>query len=554
MDISTLQQEPHIKDYIDVIRRRRDIVILFFVTTVLVVTIGSFLMKPVYRATTTLLIDPESPNVLTATGTIEMQSENYLSYKEYYQSQVEIMTSYSLAKKVFDEFGLGKTREYAKAKEPVKSFLKTIKVDPVRDTRLVRLSVDNKAPELAANIANRIAELYVMRNLYYISKSEILNLLKNEYLKLEARLSEYAKVYKDAHPEMIRLKNEMADMLDKIAREKKSMYNYDDIEKYLKQTPGTSGSHSALAGFKANNISIQDEAEKPVVPVKPKKRLNILLAIIVGAFGGVGLAFLFEYMDDTVKAPEEIEKIVKWPFLGSIPVIDSDNTLKELEKDIFVHIKPKDPIAEVYRIIRTRLLFSSTEAEPLKSILFSSPGPQEGKTMTLCNLAIALAQNQKRVLVIDADMRKPRLHEVFKKENKNGLSNVLAGQALLKDVIQKTEIENLSLVTGGVLPPNPAELLESGKAKDVIAKAKENFDFVLFDSPPMAMLTDSIILSRIVDGTIIVIESGKTSKRILARLYQLLGDAKAKVIGMIFNKISLNTTNQYYYSYYYGKS
>lgn len=543
---TTLEEELHLKEYIDVIKRRREIIILFFTTIVLVVTIGSFLTTPVYRATTILLIDPESPNVLTATGMVEMQGSDYMAYKEYYQSQVEIVTSYSLAKKVFEDMELGHTRKYAKAKEPVKSFLKTIKVEPVRDTRLLKLSVDNRDPELAAKIVNRIAELYVMRNLYYISKSEILNLLKNEYLKLEAKAAEYAKVYKEKHPETIRIKNEMSAMLDRIDREKKSIYDYNDIEHYLKR-----GSQHELSGFKANNISIQDPAEKPVTPIKPKKLLNILVSIIIGSFGGLGLAFFLEYLDDSAKTADDVEKVMKWPFLVNIPDIGEMGDAKGFEKDLLVHTKPRDPVAEAYRSLRSRIFFSATEEHPLHSLMLTSPGPQEGKTMTLCNLGIAISQNKRRVLLVDADMRKPRMHGAFNKENNVGLSNYLSGQCSFNDAVQKTGIENISLVSGGELPPNPSELLASHKTKEFIEKAKESFDVVLIDTPPIGVVTDAAILSRAVDGTIMVVQSGKTSKRILGHIYRLLVDAKARMVGIVINKVSPTNRDMYYYSYYY---
>jgi len=550
MDFTTIQEDLHLKEYVDVVKRRRDMIVTFFVTTVLVVTIGSFLMRPVYRATATLLIDPESPNVLTTTGMVAMQSQDYMAYKEYFQSQIEIMTSFSLARKVFDDLDLGKSRKYARAKEPIKTFLKTIRVEPVRDTRLLRLSADNTNPELAASISNRMAELYVMRNLYYISKSEILNLLKNEYLKLESRSAELAKVYKYAHPEMIKVKNEMTDILDRIEREKKSVYDYNDIEQYLKR-----GAQHELSGFKANNISIQDPAQKPVIPIKPKKRLNILLSIIVGLLGGMGLAFFMEYLDDSAKTVEDVEAVMKWPFLVNVPEIGSGDgkgeVLEDIDKDLLVNSKPKDPIAEVYRSLRTRIFFSSTDERPLHSIMVTSPGPQEGKTITLCNLGIAIAQNNKKVLLVDADMRRPRLHNVFKKaSNKVGLSNYLSGQCSFNDAIQKTDIEGVHLVSGGIIPPNPSELLASHKTKEFIAKAKETYDIVLLDTPPIGVVTDAAIASKAVDGTIMVIESGKTSKRILAHIYQLLTDAKARMAGIVLNRVSLASRDYYYYAYY----
>ena len=205
MNSTQFEQDLHIKDYIEVLYRRGGIAILFFMVVVLLVTVGSFLLEPVYRATVTILIDMESPNVLTATGMVALESQNYYSYKEYYQSQREIITSLSIIRKVFDEFSLGDSEDYASAKEPLKAFTKTISVEPVRDTRLVRLHVDNKDPVMAANIANRISKIYVERNLYYISRAELMNLLKNEYLKLEGRLAEYTKIYKHKHPRMIRL-------------------------------------------------------------------------------------------------------------------------------------------------------------------------------------------------------------------------------------------------------------------------------------------------------------------------------------------------------------
>jgi len=185
----------------------------------------------------------------------------------------------------------------------------------------------------------------------------------------------------------------------------------------------------------------------------------------------------------------------------------------------------------------------------------TSPGPQEGKTTTLCNLGIAVAQGKKKVLLVDADMRKPRLHEVFKKNNETGLSSVLSGQLSIEDVLQKTDIENVYLISGGVIPPNPSELLAGGRMREFVTKVKENFDFVLFDSPPIGMLTDGVILSRVVDGAIMVVQSGRTSKRILARIYQLLNDAKAKVIGIVVNKVSIiSGGDYYYYAHYYGKN
>lgn len=542
------QREIHLKDYLYILRRRSSIAVLFFLTVVISVTIASFVITPVYKAGTTVFIDVESPNVLTTTGTVALESNNYLTYREYYQSQLAVMTSYSLIKKVFDEFNLMSKKEYAQSREPIKKFMKTISVEPIRDTRLARLNVENEDPVMASRIANRITELFVQRNLYYISKNEYMNLLKNEYLKLDSKLSEYSKVYKEAHPEMIRLKKELTELSAKIENEKKLAVNYDFVD-----DSSSEGQRYALVGFKANNISIQDLAEIPVKPVRPKKTLNIMLSLIIGFFGGIGLAFFAEYLDDTIKESEDIEHLTTWPFLGNVPRIDIGKRMTELERDIFVSLHPKDPVVETYKLIRTSIVFSSTEERPVKCILVTSPGPQEGKTTTLCNLGIAIAQGQKRVLLIDADMRKPRLHNVFKRDNRDGLSSYLSGQVGFDELVQKTDIENLYLVTGGQYPPNPSELLSSHKMKEFIEKAKSAFDFVIVDTPPVAMLTDAVIVSSVVDGVVLVIESGKTTKKMVLNIARKLNEAKAHVLGILLNKIHITARSYYYYSYYYGR-
>lgn len=541
MDIVQIRQQWLLNDYRDVLQRHQRIIVQFFLTVVLVVVLGSFMMTPVYRATTTLLIDEASPNVLTTTGNVSLQSQDYLSYKEYYQSQIEIFTSQSLARKVFNDFNLGKKREYASAKEPVKAFLKTVNVEPVRDSRLIRLRVDNKDPLLAAQIANRMSELFVKRNLYYISRSELMNLFKNEYLKLESKLVEYSKVYKDKHPVMVELKDQMAELIQKIDRVKKSAFDYNALEQDMQ-----AGGAYALEGLKPNNISIQDFAEVPVVPVRPNKRLNVFLAVLVGLFGGVAVAFFLENQDKTIKDIEDIESLTDWPFLGKIPKISGS------EIEFNVKNKVSDPVTEAYRSVRTRLFFLDTKEHPLKTIVISSLGAQEGKTVTTCNLAAAIAQNQKRVLLVDADMRLSRLHNIFNKKEAKGLSSFLLGKARYEDVVHGTDVENLSVVVDRHSVANSTELLHSEKMKEFIAMAKKDFDFVLFDTPPIGIITDASILAALVDGIVLVIESGKTPSKAVLRNDKLFKNSHIKVVGVIINKVHTGGSEGYYYSKSYS--
>lgn len=544
MDISNIQDDLHLKDYLNLLGRRRGIALTFYFTVMLFVTIGTILMTPTYRATTTILIDLEAPNMLTTSGSVEMQSQSYYAYKEYFQTQKQIITSRSILKRVFDEFELIKKIQAETEAEALRSFTKKIKAEAVRDTRLLNLHVENKDPVLAAKIANRIAELYVKQNLYFITKEELTNLLKNEYLKLETELSDFSKVYKHKHPKMIRLKQEMEEMIRKIESLKKSSLNYDkDVEDLQDEYS------YALEGFKANNVRILDRAEVTEKPVKPKKRINMLLAFIIGIFGGIGLAFFFEYLDDTLQGIIDLKKLVHWPFLGSVPKIE---VVGERRKCLVAHHNHKDPVSEAYRSIRTTILYSSPDKQNQKSFVITSPGPSEGKTTTLCNLSIVFAQTKKRVLLVDADMRKPRISSIFKKRNQIGLSSFLNGHKKFNDIIQKTEIENFSIITSGPLPEDTTELLSNDKMKELIRLANDNFDFIFIDSPPIPIVTDGIILSNLTDGVIVVVQKGVTSRRALRQVTQLLKNTHINVIGTILNKSPM-LAGSLYYSYYYKK-
>ncbi len=533
-----------LSNYLEVLRRRRNIVIFFFCLTVVIAGIVTFFTKPVYRATVTLLIDVESPSVLSGGG-IDAGTQGYAtygSYREYYKSQMGIITSTPILEQVFKEFDLSSLEKYREEKEPLKEFAKTVSVKPVKESRLLKLNANSKDPSLAKKIANRIAEIYIQHNLAYISKSEWLNLLKNEYLRLKAKLFEYSKIYKESHPEMIRIKKEIDEVIENISRGKRSSFTEEDIEGQAAK----SKYQQALEGLKANNVSIVAAAKEPVRPVKPNKVFNIMVAIIVGLFGGIVLAFFIEYQDFSIKGVDDLERIVDWPYLGQIPKVGG------ARKEFHVQRHPNDFISEAIRSIRTQVLFLDTKENPVKAVVVSSLGPQEGKTTFLCNLGIIMASNKKKILLVDSDMRKPRLHAIFKKKTDKGLSHFLAGQVEYKDIIVPTEVENLFFVGNSQPPPNPAELLSNDRMKEFIDKVKEEFDFILFDSPPISMITDATILSKMLDGVIVVVECEKTPKKALARSYKLLKNSRIKVLGVVIDRVPVSSGDGYYYAYSYS--
>lgn len=531
-------------DYWDILRRRRATVFMFFFLTVSAVAAGTYLMKPVYEATAVLLVDIESPNVV-ATGGVEMESQStsYYGYREYYKSQMAIITSDPVMRRVFDEFKIGTLPEYQGSADPLKKFKNTVNVQSVRDTRLVKLSVENENPELAAQLANRICDLYIKHNLDYISKGEWLNLLKNEYLRLETKLAEYSKIYKEGHPEMIRLREEMSGVVKNIAKEKGA--GKPEAEEGASVKGPFRG---ALAGLKANNVSVMEYAQIPVEPAKPKKLFNLLMAVFIGLFGGAGLAFCFEYQDVTVKDIEDVERLVSWVFVGKVPHFHGSR------KEAHVHTAPDDHVTEAFKSIRTQVLLLDKKDRPLKTIALSSIGPEEGKTLIICNLAIALAQSQKRVLLVDADMRRPRVHEIFKKKDIDGLCAFLAQDAGYEDFIHRTEIENLFYMADGRSCANSTELLSAEKMKDFVAAAREDFDVILFDTPPVGIVSDAVLLATMVDGVILVVESGKTPKKALVRHAHLLKNSNIKFAGFILNNVGISERENYYYAKSYTHS
>ena len=343
------------------------------------------------------------------------------------------------------------------------------------------------------------------------------------------------------------------------------------------------GVSARLSGLKTSNIKIVDGALVPDVQVSPNVRRNFLMALLLGLMLGVGLAFVADFLDNSVKGPEDLEKLTGLPSLGVIPHFSTDGhgtrksgrytssyeTLygatpgenatelaKVTEVELINHLFPKIAIAEDYRTVRTAILFSNSDNEA-RTLAFTSTSPLEGKSATLANMAISFAQLGERVLAIDADLRKPRLHKVFQVRNLAGLSGYLTGRATLEDAIQKTAIENLWILPSGPHPPNPAELLNSRKMRELMGSLKGQFDIILIDTPPVLAVIDPVIVSSIVDGTVLVLRSAKTTRKPLLKTIEELRKAKAVVIGVIFNDAKNRkdgqSSNYFQYEYYQDK-
>lgn len=294
----------------------------------------------------------------------------------------------------------------------------------------------------------------------------------------------------------------------------------------------------------AVNFWIVEDASIPIGPETPRLAINALLGLVVGLFGGVGLVFFTEYLDNTVKDPEEAEAALGAPVLGVVALCREKRAIGEM-----VLKEPRSAFAENYKTLRTALLLSSAEGAPAR-ILITSAGSDEGKTTTAVNLALVLAQSEKRVLLIDGDLRKPSLHKVFDIGNKKGLSTYLAGRSG-GDILVKGPVPRLTLIPSGPIPPNPSELLTSSKMETLLATLGNEFDIIICDSPPLLTVADSRILSRFFGATILVVLGGRTTYDIARRALKLLADVNARVLGLVLNALDVKK-NDYYYQQYYS--
>jgi exopolysaccharide transport family protein len=375
--------------------------------------------------------------------------------------------------------------------------------------------------------------------------NRVIKSLKNEFLVASAKEKSLKEALDRQKKETLSL-NQKAIQYSVLSREAESAkHMYSLLINRFKET-------SMTEDMKTGNIRIIDHAEVPKFAFKPKKKRNILLAMIVGLMMGTGLAFLLEYLDNTVNTPDDIQRYFNIPYLGPVPAIPyakEDNESGKAWEMVTVH-QPKSTPSESYRGIRTNILFSSAESQP-GVVLFSSAIPQEGKSLTSLNVAITMAQAGSKVVLLDCDLRRPRLHKVFGLSRDAGMTNLLVGNMEADKVFQRTDVPNLYVIPSGPIPPNPSEILGSKRMKELVAILKKKFDRVIIDSAPISAVTDASILSRIADGIVLVIRAHRTPREVVKNTLMQLENVDARIFGCILNDVNLKKKNYYYYQYYY---
>jgi polysaccharide biosynthesis transport protein len=352
---------------------------------------------------------------------------------------------------------------------------------------------------------------------------------------------------------------------------------YDSVLQRMKEM-------GVAAELRASNVSVIDKAEPPHTPSKPKKLKSLLLSALVALVGGVGLAFLLEYLDNTLKTPEEVERYLRLPNLAVVPDFFSldgqgyppqklssrwrslvPQRLPSLpsqlpgslasgkEPALVLSHPPFSVVTETYRMLRTAILLSQAGGSP-KTILFTSGIFGEGKTVTVVNTAIVFAQMGGRVLVIDADLRRPNCHRALGVGNGFGLTEILTGQREAIEVIRPTATNHLFLLSAGSLPPNPAELVGSKKMQETMTSLGEQYDYILIDSPPVMQVSDAVVLSTIVDGVVLVVSGQQTLRYVAREALSRLSYARAKVLGVTLNRVDPRSGDYaYYHRLYYAQ-
>jgi capsular exopolysaccharide synthesis family protein len=480
---------------------------------------------PIYRATSTLL-------VMEGNNGSDNAYSSLLTSERLAQSYAVRLKNHDVLAQASENLRLSLTSE---------QLAQLIEVQLVDSTQLVNLHVDHPDPRIAQALANEIPAVFAERNAAmqqarFVSLKEglqaELDTLSGEILAAEMALAAELAKTTPTQITIDRLNNTVLSLRETYTR---LLSNYEDVR---------------IAEVRSlDNVVIDESARLPQTPIRPRVLANTLLAAVVGAMVALGLVFLVEYLDDTIKSPQDVELSTGLTTLGAVQRVKVQKPVDGL----VVALEPRSPVAESYRQIRTNIQFINIDRQ-LRTILVTSANQGEGKTTVSTNLAASLAQSGKRVLLVDTDMRRPFLHKLLEVDGSKGLSNLIVRGREDSHYIKSTLIPNLRVLCAGRLPPNPAELLGSERMKEVFGWLQEQADYVIFDSPPLLAVTDAALLSCLVDTTILVVSANQTRYPALATAVKHIQGLDSPIAGVILNKIPANGRFGYAYSYYYHAS
>jgi len=409
------------------------------------------------------------------------------------------------------------------------------------DLRRRKVELSNRYQPAAPQMQDLDRQIQQAESKLQIEIDKVIESVKNDYQTAQNREDQFQQLLTAQNAEAVRLnrKGVAYGALKQEADSNKALY--ESLLQRAKET-GISGE------FKGTNIRVMDRAEIPRAPVLPNTRRDLMTSFLLGCALAVGLAFGFEYLDSRIRTPDEIKTHLGIPFLGLVPVVsDKDSG----GRSPLLSEGAPATFGEAIRAIRTAVVFSSAE-EGARTIVVTSTAPGEGKTMVSSNLAVALAQADQRTIIVDGDMRRPRVHEVFDRLQEPGLSNVLVGTSELHSSICRTSVPNLFVLSAGHIPPNPAELLGSSKYRELLRDLRRQFDWIIVDAPPVMAVTDAAVVATDATGVVFVVGAEMTSRRHASFAVEQLTSVKAHFIGAVLNRADVQR-HGYYYSTYYRK-
>ena len=493
-----------LRDYLAIVRRRKW-VLLFVIVAVCGTAVGaSTLQTPVYEARTRLLLERTRASAGADFDRIDAPSV---------ETEIQIVGSQAVHAEAERQFGI----------------TATISAVAVGSTAVIEVIAESTDPAQAAKIADAYAESYIAVR----RQAAITGLLSTGEL-LQRNLADVEERLADAQAKG-------AD-LQKPAPEVQSMLNQKElIEQKLDEL-------EVVREFPDGGAQIIGVAAVPTSPVRPTPLRNGMLGALVGLIFGLALVFLREHLDDSVTGEEDLHRAASdVRLVGTIPAIPAWRNRSE---PFLVSLRePSSPPAEAYRSVRTSIRFMGLD-NPLRSILVTSAGPGEGKTTTVANLAVALAGAGQKVLVVSCDLRKPRIHEFFRLSNSTGFTSVLLREVTLVDALQTVpKLPRIQVLASGPIPPNPSELLSSNRARGMLVELQELCDVVLIDAPPVLPVTDAVLLSHVVDGTLLVASAGMTGRRPYAKATQSLRQVGGRLVGVVLNGVGPDEDYGEYGSY-----
>lgn len=497
-----------VREYLDIIARRKWIIIITFAIVMAAAVALTLLTTPKYRASTTL-------RVLALSGSSSDLTYDTKQTDRLMRTYAETAISRPVLTELAEKLGMSEW--------PV------VEVEPVVDTELMRITAETLDPVMAADAANALAEIVVARSqtLFIGSSKSALEILGEQLAKVKTELDQtwmdYEKVVAES-PEDV----------DRISAASRAIELKETAYGALLEQYETNRVRDALM---ANTLSVLEPAIVPQKPATPRKELNLALGVVLGLLAGFGLAFLVESLDTTLHSADQIKKTAELPLLGRIPAGSRRD-----QPALFDGMSPQ---GEAFRRLRISLL-SLEQDEALRTVQVTSAEPREGKSIVAANMAQALAQSGRRVMIVDAHLRLPTLHKVFDLTNRIGLSSVLSEQATVEEAIQRTNAPGIQVLTSGPLPANPAELLGSPQMKSLIEQLAKEFDMVLVDTPSLIAVTDAAAVSKSVDGVILVVELGRARQEYVRAARQQLVDVRAKPIGVVINRAEHDSTYDYY--------